>query len=237
MKRSRLDGIANNFPGKDTNSLKAAVPWKELLSRSSEYVNSEYLPADVVLMDPSHLRAEVVNSILSFWYDRQARGKPVFRFKEVHPDIWVSSAGPLPLIPKPQLGRTQDKGHAGRSSDRRSSEEENGYASEYSDDEWVGGTSGLARRMEQRATVSKKAAGPGRSSKGCQYRDGSSLPGDRSEIRTKSRSKLPTPTTDRSTYSPEPSNGRKPAGKAKSTVKKNQLKKVILSLSPPKHGC
>jgi hypothetical protein len=131
----------------------------------------------------------------------------------------------------------QGKGHAGRSSDRRSSEEENGYASEYSDNEWVGGTSGLAWKMEQRATVSKKAAGPGQSSTGCQYRDRSSLPGHQSEIRKKSQSKLPTLTTDRSTYSQEPSNGQKPAGKAKSTVKKNQLKKVILSLSPHKHGC
>jgi len=56
------------FQDRDINNAKAVVPWKELLTRSEEYVGVKYLPADLTLMDPSHIRADDVIRLLDHWY-------------------------------------------------------------------------------------------------------------------------------------------------------------------------
>jgi len=60
--------IINPASRTDINNAKAVVPWKELLSRSEEYVGVKYLPADFTLMDPSHIRADDVICLLDHWY-------------------------------------------------------------------------------------------------------------------------------------------------------------------------
>ena len=116
--------------------MKAVVPWKDLLTRGLEYINSEYLPPNVSLMDPSHLRAEVVKNILFYWYDRQAQGKPVLRFEHGHLDLGPSSPASWRPTTKPRRPGRRGKGEAGLRSDHRSAEDDDGFVTEHSDDDW-----------------------------------------------------------------------------------------------------
>jgi hypothetical protein len=91
------------LPGQAINNVKAVVPWKELLSRSEEYVGAKYLPADFTLMDPSHIHAEDVIRLLDHWYARQAKMKPLLRFHQVVPPGQAVSSGPF--HPNPRIAK------------------------------------------------------------------------------------------------------------------------------------
>jgi hypothetical protein len=93
-----------------------------------------------------------------------------------------------------KTGKNSDH-HAGRHADRTNAEEENGFVTDYSDDDRVGAISGLTQNSKWRPTISKKAAGPGQSSKSCQHSNDSSPPDYLTGSRTKSQSELPTPTS------------------------------------------
>ena len=212
MESSCFHVITKNHSGKDSENPKAVVPWKDLLSRSSEYISSLYLPSDAALLDPSHLRADTVSSILGCWYGRQAQGKPVLRFKQVlRPGNRLSQTGSFQSrAALSRKARKEGDRHAGRPADCTNPEEENGFVNDDSDDDQVGATSGLTRNSKWRPTVAKRAAGPGWSSKGCQNNDDSSLPDHPTRWSKKSQSKLPTPTSmygdsPASTCLPEPS--------------------------------
>ena len=148
------------------------MPWKELLSRTTEYVRAKYLPAELPLMDPSHLRADAVIRLLDHWYARQLNRKPVLRFQQAH------SPGPA--------GLTGQLTPAGTGSP------DGGAVREHS---------GLIPQQRRRATVSKTAAGPGRSSQNRLFSDGSFVPGQHSPATC-----LPTPPdTSHRSLSPDPS--------------------------------
>jgi hypothetical protein len=59
--------------------------------------------------------------------------------------------------------KTPKKGdnHAGRHADCTNAEEENGFVTDYMDDDRVRAIPGLTQNPKRRPTVSKKAAGPG----------------------------------------------------------------------------
>ena len=66
-----------------TGNRKARVPWAELQRARDEYIESKYLPMQVVLRQYYHLRQGDVDSILRHWVRRQAAGMVPLRFKKV----------------------------------------------------------------------------------------------------------------------------------------------------------
>jgi hypothetical protein len=178
------------FPGKDLDNPKAAVPWKELFSRTTEYVRVKYLPADITLMDPSHIRADDVVHLLDHWYARQAHRKPVLRFQPV---VRPGHSGGLgPLYPDPIQG---EQGIVPQSRVLKTTISDHDTDASCSDGVTPEGYSPSLTEQPQpgHPTVSKKAAGPGRSSQNRQFNLGSSLPDHQSRAKTQPVSCLPTP--------------------------------------------
>jgi hypothetical protein len=50
------------------------------VSKASDYIDPEYLPAGIVMAEPSHLRSDSVQLLLDHWYSQQADELPVLRF-------------------------------------------------------------------------------------------------------------------------------------------------------------
>jgi hypothetical protein len=178
------------FPGKDLDNAKAVVPWKELVSRTTEYVRAKYLPADITLMDPSHICADDVIRLLDHWYARQAHRKPVLRF---HQGFRPGHTGGLgPLYPDPIQG---EQVILPRSRILKTTISDHDTDASYSDGVAPEGYSpSLTEQPQPRCpTVSKKAAGPGRSSQNWQFNLGSSLPDHQCRAKTQPVLCLPTP--------------------------------------------
>jgi hypothetical protein len=167
------------LPGQDINNAKAVVPWKELLSRSEEYVGAKYLPADHTLMDPSHIHADDVICLLDHWYAWQAKMKPLLQFHQVVPPGHAVSSGPL--HPNPRIAKNTS------SEDDTDASCSDGVAPK-----------GHSPSMPQpgqpgRPMVSKKAAGPGQSSQNWQDNGGSTLPDLQWTAQSQLVTCLPTP--------------------------------------------
>jgi hypothetical protein len=64
-------------------NLKGIVPWRDLVSKPSDFVDPEYLPDQIIMAEPSHLRSDSVRLLLDHWYTRQAEKLPVLRFHHV----------------------------------------------------------------------------------------------------------------------------------------------------------
>jgi len=176
------------FPGKDLNNAKAVVPWKKLVSRTTEYVTAKYLSADITLMDPSHIRADDVVRLLDHWYARQAHRKPVLQFQQVvrprHP------GGLGPLYPDP----IQDEQVILPQSRILKTTIDHDTDASCSDGVTPKGYSPSSTEQPQSGcpTVSKKAAGPRRSSQNRQFNPGSSLPDHQCRAKTQPVPCLPT---------------------------------------------
>jgi hypothetical protein len=59
---------------------KSVVPWKSIMANPGNYTTEEYLPAGVLMAEPSHLRMEDVKMLLNHWYNQQSNNLPALRF-------------------------------------------------------------------------------------------------------------------------------------------------------------
>ena len=145
--------------GQDSDNPKAIVPWKELQTRTSDYMLAKYLPPNVTLMDPSHLRADVVIRLMDHWYVRQGKQKAVIRFKQV-------------------LHQGHILGHSGQFQPSEKGQKRIVIADTPVDTEPDMSPTPRQHRSSQqdvfagRPTVKKHVAGPGRSSQSWQGVDG-----------------------------------------------------------------
>jgi hypothetical protein len=57
--------------GEASRNKNARVPWAQLTTKQDLFIDSEYLPEDVELTDPSKIHRDVTESIMQHWRDRQ----------------------------------------------------------------------------------------------------------------------------------------------------------------------
>ena len=63
-------------------SKKGRVPWAKLEASPLNYIKPRYLPKNVTFKQCHHLCKEHVNTLLEFWFKRQAAGKVPLRFRK-----------------------------------------------------------------------------------------------------------------------------------------------------------
>ncbi|KAG1721979.1 uncharacterized protein EDB91DRAFT_1256267 [Suillus paluster] len=60
-----------------TNNPRAPVPWGEVSENPDHYLDSECIPKNVVIKDPSHLQKDTIAAIYSHWIDCASHGAPI----------------------------------------------------------------------------------------------------------------------------------------------------------------
>ncbi|KAG1896099.1 uncharacterized protein F5891DRAFT_1193542 [Suillus fuscotomentosus] len=63
-----------------TNNPRALVPWGEMSTDPTHYLDSGCIPENVVIRDPSHLQKDTITAIYSHWKDRASHDMPIVRF-------------------------------------------------------------------------------------------------------------------------------------------------------------
>ncbi|KAG1752330.1 uncharacterized protein EDB91DRAFT_1243106 [Suillus paluster] len=60
-----------------TNNPRALVPWGEVSENPDHYLDSECIPKNVIIKDPSHLQKDTIAAIYSHWLDCASHGAPI----------------------------------------------------------------------------------------------------------------------------------------------------------------
>ena len=78
--------LITQFSGSFTGNAHVAVPWNMLATDMNyEYIEGECLPEGRTLVDPSHLKLEVLSEIWDHWRNRQRHGKQGLIFEKAKP--------------------------------------------------------------------------------------------------------------------------------------------------------
>lgn len=56
------------------------MPWGEMSTDPTHYLDSGCIPENVVIRDPSHLQKDTITAIYSHWKDRASHDMPIVRF-------------------------------------------------------------------------------------------------------------------------------------------------------------
>lgn len=104
--------------GEASGSKKAKVPWAHLSSEHCLFIDSEYLPVDVELTDPSKIHRDVTESIMQHWWNRQEDSTEDVTFSFIAFEQKDSTGGMMMVQARPSSdrrmassnGRTQSKG-------------------------------------------------------------------------------------------------------------------------------
>jgi hypothetical protein len=72
--------------GHMTQNNKISVPWGAISRDADRYLDTEYIPPNILIGEISKMKSADLHRCLGFWIDRQKEGKISFRFKNVVSD-------------------------------------------------------------------------------------------------------------------------------------------------------
>jgi hypothetical protein len=99
--------LANCFTGHFTHNKRAVVPWRTLsLDMNYDYIDSNSLPAGMMLLDPSKLQMQAIGTIWNHWRTRQAANSPGLVFQKAEPGA-MREATPQPQQSQLQKGNQE----------------------------------------------------------------------------------------------------------------------------------
>ncbi|KAG2103993.1 uncharacterized protein F5147DRAFT_654512 [Suillus discolor] len=108
-------------------SVKATVPWGDVVKNQSDVFDKTYWPSGVQLMEPSKMGKADVMTLLDFWYDRQHKHlRPTFCFK-----AWKDNDGDMETPSKSFLKAFRQATQKGKGSQKV----KNRKAAVYSDED------------------------------------------------------------------------------------------------------
>ena len=66
-----------------TENNKISVPWSAIARNPDHYLDPQYLPANVIIIEVSKMQSGPLHQCLQFWIKKQESGNIPFRFKAV----------------------------------------------------------------------------------------------------------------------------------------------------------